>query len=101
MAPAEDVTLGEVYRLVGDVRSDFQRLAGKVEERPDWQDIRRIENALLKDVADERAHREAALGTASRAIKALEDWNKWVLRTVGGAVMVSAVAWVLAGGLAF
>lgn len=110
MAPAEEVTLGEVYRLLGDVRGDFKALAAKVEERPDWQDVRRIENnllekqgametALLEKIANEKATREAALATSSRAIKALEDWNKWALRTTGGAVIVAVAGWVLAGNL--
>ena len=100
MAPPDEVTLGEVYRGVLDMRGDIKALAAQVNERPDWQDVRRIENSMLEKVANEKAAREAALGTASRAIKALEDWNKWALRTVGGGVILAVVGWVLAGNLA-
>lgn len=100
MAAPDEVTLGEVYRGVLDMRGDVKALAAQLNERPDWQDVRRIENNMLEKVNVEKAAREVAVATASRAIKALEDWNKWALRTTGGAVIVATAGWVLAGNLA-
>lgn len=105
MATADDVTIGEVYRLLGDVRGDLRAMDAKVEERPDWQDVRRIENSLVEKVTEERARREAAMATANRALKALEDrwdyWSKLMTRTVTVGLLGAAGAslvWAIGSG---
>lgn len=59
-----DLTVGETYRNLIALRADFTRFTSKLDELPDWQDIRRIEKA-----------QEAK-------IKELQDSVKWGMRLI-------------------
>jgi len=75
-----EVTLGEVYRLMLTQGQTLLGISGSLEKRPTWDDINR-----LKAVQDQ-------------AIKDLEDANRWLVRTVGAALVTAlGTAVVLAG----
>lgn len=102
MLQTSDVTTGEITRNLQALREEFKEgfkdLTSAVEKRPDWEDLQRHGQAVNARIDAETAIRQLERATADKAIKALEDWNKWALRTVGAAVIVSAVGWVVAGG---
>lgn len=99
MPTTAEMAPGEVARGLGEVKEALKELASEVRQTPDWDDLRRTEAGLMQRVAAEEAMRRAERITADKAIKSLEDWNKWAVRTVGGAVLLAAAAWALAGGL--
>jgi hypothetical protein len=82
-----EVTLGEVYRLMLTQGQTLAGISGSLEKRPTWDDITRLEAAR---VVGER--------TQDQAIKDLEDANRWLVRTVGAALVTAlGTAVVLAG----
>lgn len=99
----DDVTTGEITRNLQALREEFKEgfkdLTSAVEKRPDWEDLQRHGQAVNARIDAETAIRELERKTADKAIKALEDWNKWALRTVGAAVLVATTGWVIGGGL--
>lgn len=78
-----DVTTGELGRRIdrfeGTVTAALDGIAGKLDNRPDWQDIKRIETALLV------------------RITALEGWQTWALR-LGGPALAGALVGVAING---
>lgn len=89
---------GEVARGLGEVKEALKELTLEVRQTPDWDDLRRTEAALILRIAAEETMRKAERITADKAIKSLEDWNKWAVRGVGGLVL-AAVAAVTLGGV--
>jgi hypothetical protein len=75
-----EVTLGEVYRLMLTQGQTLTGIGTGLEKRPTWDDMNRI-NAVQ-----------------DQAIKDLEDANRWLVRTVGAALVTAlGTAVVLAG----
>lgn len=79
----EAVTVGELGRNLArfekTVTDSLGTIGTKLDERPDWKDVRNIEGNLLE------------------RIKRLEDWQTWALRIVVGAVLVGILGlWVAA-----
>jgi hypothetical protein len=74
------VTTGELGRrldrLETTITAALGGIATKIDERPDWQDVRRIETALIV------------------RISALEGWQTWALR-LGAPGIVGALIGVL------
>lgn len=96
---------GEVARALADVKEalkdngiELNNLAAEVRKNPDWEDLRRSEKALEQRIIAEETMRKAERKVADTAIKALQDWNKWAVRTVGGLVLAAVAGVVLAGG---
>jgi hypothetical protein len=75
-----DITLGEVYRLQLAHSTALESIKQSIDKRPTWEAIDRLEDA-----------RDAEQGQQNVAIKALEDANRWLVRTVGAA-LVTGVA---------
>lgn len=94
MIPTNEVTTGEVTRNLEKVFHALDNLTVAVEARPNWEDLSRAELALQASIAAEVAMRKAERLAADKAIHALEEWNKWAVRTVGGAFLL-AVAGVV------
>lgn len=69
-----DVTLGEVSRKLDDLTEDVRILGTKVEDRPSWRDIQRVETGLV------------------RRVQELEDWKTWAERLVLGVVLTGIIA---------
>lgn len=106
MLQTSDVTTGEITRNLLEIKDSVKELTAAVEQRPNWEDLQRHGASLSAEIKAETRIRELERAQADKAIKAtedainaLEDWNKWALRTVGAAVLVSAVGWVLTGGM--
>lgn len=93
---------GEVARALADVKEalkdngiELSNLAAEVRKNPDWEDLRRAEAALVLRIVAEETMRKAERKVADTAIKGLQDWNKWAVRTVGGLVLAAVGAVVL------
>lgn len=83
----EAVTTGELGRRLerfeSTVTGTLSDISGKLDTRPDWADVRRIETGL------------------SDRLKKLEDWQTWAGRLILGAVILAVLGAVLitkAGG---
>lgn len=74
MSAQEDVTTGELGRRFDRFEKTITETLGtvvtKLDERPDWKDVRNIEASIVERV------------------KKLEDWQTWALR-LGGPVVVA------------
>lgn len=97
---------GEVARGLDALRdalksntTELNNLAAEVRKNPDWEDLRRSETALVAQIKAEAALRKAERITADLAIKSLQDWNKWAVRTVGGLVLAAVIASALSAGI--
>jgi len=75
-----------------DLRADFKELLKEIRDRPDKDDLKLVESALRRDLEAETAARVAAQDVANKAIKALEDGNTWLVRTVGATLIVALMA---------
>lgn len=78
---SEAVTTGELGRRLEKFESTMTGTLGtvldKLDNRPDWADVRRIEAGL------------------SDRIKKLEDWQAWAGRLIIGAVILAVLGAVL------
>lgn len=99
MAPSDEITTGELGRRLdafGTTISDgFKDLGKKIDDRPDWQDVRRIEAALIERVLVERGARDAERLVADKAISGLEEWNRYAVRIVLSALGTGVVGWAV------
>lgn len=79
--PNDDVmTLGEVGRKVDDLATTVKDMAKRVDDRPDWHDVRRIES-----------HWNTKLTAAERRITLLESWQTWAGRLFMGGIVTSII----------
>jgi len=91
-AVTEDVTLGEVFRSVQALGADLRAITSSMEKRPTWEDINRIEaNRISADTA-RAAATQATETLQNEAIKALQDNNKWLVRTAGAALVTGVLS---------
>lgn len=98
MAPGEVARgLSEVKEALRNTAAELNNLAAEVRKNPDWEDLRRSEKALEQRIIAEETMRKAERKVADTAIKSLQDWNKWAVRTVGGLVITAVAAVVLTG----
>lgn len=89
----DEITIGEVYRGIGDLRGDVKELTKTIVAKPDWNDLKDTRAALEAKIAAEEASRKAERLVADKAIAALEDWNKWAVRIILGAAGTGIVGW--------
>lgn len=89
-----EVTLGEVYRLMKDQGETLTGIGNAVAQRPTWADITRMEEARLER-SKLHAEREKL---QDQAIKDLQDGNRWVVRTVGTALVTALAGLITAIG---
>jgi hypothetical protein len=92
------ITTGELSRAVGLIRGDIGQLRIDVNARPDWQDIRRVEEGLLARIQALAAQAELKDQLQDKALAALEDWQKWALR-LGAPAVVAAVVGMAANAI--
>jgi hypothetical protein len=92
---SEPLAPGEIARGLTAIRLDIQQLGAKVEQRPDWNDVQRIERGLQDKVDAETKIRELERVVADKAIKALEDWNLWAVRIIVGTILTGVLAWMI------
>lgn len=83
----EPVTLGEVARKLDTVVAAVDNVARRVEDRPSWEDIKRIEDSWRTFVALEQ-----------QRVTDLENWVTWAGRIVLGAILLAVLGVVLVGG---
>lgn len=99
MAPGEVARgLADVKEALKSTATELNNLAVEVRKNPDWEDVRRLEASVVQRIVAEEMMRKSERITADKAIKALQDWNKWAVRTVGALVLAAVGGVVLAGG---
>lgn len=95
MPATDEITTGELGRRLDafgtTLQDGFKELAKKIDDRPDWQDVRRIEAGINERAHAESEARKVAQGIADRAIKALEDGQRWAVRLIIGAVGLGVI----------
>lgn len=91
-----EVTLGEVYRKVGDLIEAVGGVTESLNGKPSWDDIRRMEEARL-----ERSQLHAAKELKQdEAIKALEEQARQLMRIVIAAILTGLVSLAVGIGVA-
>ena len=85
------VTLGELGRKVDDLGATMKELALRVDERPSWQDVRRIERGWEERLAAAVKQREIVTRSQDHRINNLEAWQTWAGRLAGGTVFTGIV----------
>ena len=73
-----DITLGEVYRLQVGLSETLGGIKESIDKRPTWEAIDRLEAA-----------RDATEKLQNQAIKDLQDGTRWLVRTVGAALITA------------
>lgn len=95
MATTDEITTGELGRRLDSfgttIQDGFKELGKKIDDRPDWQDVRRIEAGITERLTAEVEARKVGQGIADRAIKALEDSQRWAVRLVVAAVAMGVI----------
>ena len=94
----QSITTGELSRAVGLIRGDIGQLRTDVNARPDWQDVRRVEDGLLARIQALGAQVERKDKLQDKAINALEGWQTWALR-LGGPALVAALVGMAANAV--
>lgn len=94
----QEVTLGEVYRAVMEIRQeqrDMRRdLIGRAEYESDQESIERQLTELTKALADERMARESG---DQRIITTAEQGKRWAIgiAMTGGVALLTLIGFVL------
>lgn len=95
----DQIGVPEVWRGVQAIRADIAQLSADVALRPDWQDLKRSEDAIYARIEAEVTVRQLERHTADKAIKALEDWQSWAIRIVLGSIGTGILGWIITQGL--
>jgi len=93
MAPADDLTLGELSRNIDSLRGDIHELTGKVETQTISKDtLSMIVSQWATSLAASEAQQASSTRQLERRIEDLEGWRTWALRIVIGVVIVALLA---------
>ena len=95
---SEEPTSGEIGRHLVLIREDIQQLSTAVEQRPDWNDLKDARANLETLIGAERTIRELQRVVADKAIQGLEEWNRWAVRIIVGAVLLGIIGLVVTVG---
>lgn len=99
------VSTGELGRrletLTSTLTTGLETLAEKVDARPTWADVARVERGLEAKLAAQDAASKAKDVSQDVAISKLEGWGSWGTKIAGGMVMAAVLggAMVKPGGL--
>lgn len=78
MSPtSEPMTSGEVARSLSRIERGLNEVNVKMDTRPSWEDVKRIETQLCADITK------------------LEGTVTWVSRTVGGAIILAVIGFIV------
>lgn len=77
------------------IREDIREVRRGVEERPTWQDVKRMEAGLTRDVMSETKARGVALASVNEDIEQLKAWNKYAVTTAVGLLATVLAAWLV------
>lgn len=95
-ALGQEVTLGEVARNVQAVRLDLAKMTELIGERPDWQDVKRVELGLESKISAASEKSKGEIAALKERLGRLEGWGNWAtklaLGAVGAAVLGSAIS---------
>lgn len=79
MPTTEPMTNGEIARSLVRIEKSLEHVTEKMDTRPSWEDVKRIETALAADIRE------------------LQDTQKWAMRLVIGAVLLALISLVIGG----
>jgi hypothetical protein len=92
------ITTGELSRAVELIRGDIGHLRTDVNTKPDWQDVRRIEEGLVQRMTAEKERVDLKNLLQDKAIEAGEEWRRWALR-LGAPALVAAMVGMAANAI--
>ena len=94
----DEVTLAVVASKLDGITAQMLQLSTKMDDRPTWQDVRRIE-AMWEGKLDAAIdHRNVVTRGIERQITALVSWQTWAGRLVLGAVITGIISAFLVFG---
>ena len=110
MPQSDGITTGEISRGLEAIREDIKELSRELRTRPDWNDVRRVENGLIASLTAEREARAAQIEAVrenkktehtelKRQIAELEEWNTYAVRIVLGALGTGIVGWLVSSAV--
>lgn len=93
MSPIEtdDVTLAVVVSKLEGITLQISDLSVKMDDRPTWQDVRRIERSWEERVSSAVKEREIVTRNQDRRINDLAAWQTWAGRLVMGTVGTAVI----------
>lgn len=101
---AGEVTLGEISRNVTAMRLDFAEFRTELNNRPDWTDVKRVEDNLTAAAVAGDAGVRAEVTVLAAQVTVLagrvdksEGWGVWGGRLVMGGVILALLGIALGG----
>jgi len=77
------------------IRDDIREVRKGVELRPTWQDVKRMEAGLTRDIMSETRARDVALAAVEEDLEQLRAWNKYAVTTAVGLLVTVLAAWLV------
>lgn len=93
--PNSEYSAGELMRGLELIRGDIREVRADIMIRPSWQDVSRVEEGLLKDIANEAGIRKAAQAAVEEDLASLRAWNKYAVNTAVGLLVTVLAAWLV------
>lgn len=88
----EDATLAVVVSKLDGVIAQISDLSTKMEDRPTWQDVRRIERGWEERLTAAVKQREIVTRNADHRITNVEAWQTWAGRLFIGGVVTALIS---------
>lgn len=85
------MTAGEIARSLLRIEKSMDGFGQKLDNRPSWEDVRRIEHGLDDKITNIETH-------LARRVGGLESWQTWAQRLVLGLVAAAVIALVIGTG---
>lgn len=93
--PPDDMTTGEVVRLLARIEGRLSTIDGKLDARPTWQDIERLQLARDAQLSAMDAAHQTDVRVLREDVTELQDEARWSRRLIVGAVVLAALDLVL------
>lgn len=87
----EDATIAVVVSKLETVSSQITDLSTKMEDRPTWQEVRRIERSWDDKLASQAKQHEITARAQDHRITNLQAWQQWAGRLFMGGVVTAAI----------
>lgn len=89
--PPEDMSTGEVVRLLARIEGRLGTIDKKLDARPTWQDIDRLQLARDAQLQAMQSAQQAEAAVLREDVTELQDEAKWSRRLIIGAVGIAAL----------
>lgn len=93
MSPIEtdDVTLAVVVSKLEGITLQISDLSVKMDDRPTWQDVNRIQTNWREQLEAAVKQRETETAAVVQRVSDLESWQMWAGRLVMGTMGTAAI----------